>query len=227
MAKPRVLVIEDNGDTQKFLLTALREDFELICTHSAASGIEIARTQVTDLILMDVSLPGLSGIEAAALLKNDEQTKRIPIIMLSGKTASSDIIEGLSSGGDDYVCKPFDYRELVARIRARLREKLNRERDPKVISESGLKIVVDTHDVFFGGHRIDLTQTEFDILRLLLEKRGQNVSRDEIIQVAWKGQSSRGKSRTIDVHIRAIRKKLPDLSRRIHSIYGVGYKFAV
>lgn len=225
MEKARILVIEDNQDTRQFLETVLQREFEVICAENAVLGIDYARNKRPDLIILDVMMPILNGFDACGLLRKDEATKSIPIIFLSAKNTVGDITQGLGLGADDYLAKPFDYKELVARIKVRLREKATYRSEPKVLVHGELKLVLDTRDAFYGGSSIELTQTEFDILRLLVQKIGQVVPRDEIIQEVWKGAESGAQKRTIDVHIRALRKKIPALTRHVISVYGVGYKY--
>lgn len=225
MEKARILVIEDNVDTRQFLETVLAREFEVICTENAVLGIDYARNRRPDLIVLDIMLPILNGFDACNLLKKDEATKHIPIIFLSAKNTVGDITQGLGLGADDYLPKPFDYKELVARIKVRLRERAAFRSEPKVLMHGELKLVLDTRDAFFQNKPVSLTQTEFDILRLLVSRIGQVVPRDEIIQEVWKGAQDGAQKRTIDVHIRALRKKIPDLTRHIISVYGVGYKY--
>lgn len=228
MEKARILVIEDNQDTRQFLETVLTREFEVICTENAVLGIDFARNKRPDLIVLDIMLPILNGFDACNLLKKDEVTKNIPIIFLSAKNTVGDITQGLGLGADDYLSKPFDYKELVARIKVRLREKATYRSEPKVLSHNELKLVLDTRDVFFQNKPIELTQTEFDILRMLLQRMGQVVPRDEIIREVWKAADAKkngAQKRTIDVHIRALRKKIPALTRHVISVYGVGYKY--
>ncbi|MBI3544928.1 MAG: response regulator transcription factor [Deltaproteobacteria bacterium] len=218
-------MIEDNQDTRQFLETVLAREFEVICTENAVLGIDYARNKRPDLIVLDIMLPILNGFDACNLLKRDEATKNIPIIFLSAKNTVGDITQGLGLGADDYLAKPFDYKELVARIKVRLREKATYQSEPRVLTHGDLKLVLDTRDVSFEGKPIDLTQTEFDILRMLVQRIGQVVPRDEIIRDVWKGTTEAAQKRTIDVHIRALRKKIPPLTRHILSVYGVGYKY--
>ncbi len=225
MEKARILVVEDNLDTRQFLETVLSREFEVICTENAVLGIDYARNKRPDLIVLDIMLPILNGFDACNLLKKDEATKNIPIIFLSAKNTVGDITQGLGLGADDYLAKPFDYKELVARIKVRLREKATYQSEPKVLTHGDLKLVLDTRDTLFAGKSIELTQTEFDILRMLLQRIGQVVPRDQIIQEVWKTAQDTAQKRTIDVHIRALRKKIPALTRHIISVYGVGYKY--
>ncbi len=223
MKKAKILIIEDNPNTKRFLTAMLGGEFEIISAENGILGIEVARNQLPDLIVLDVALPVLSGWDACSLLKRDQRTKKIPIIFLSSRNARSETSLGLSLGADDYLPKPFDYKELLARIRARL-SKPEKEPNPAV-TVGDLIIDPASREVLYQGKKTHLTLTEFDILRLLAERKGNVVSREEILRIVWKEDSTHTNDRTIDVHIRALRKKMPNLSTSIHSIYGVGYKF--
>ncbi len=223
MEKPRILIIEDNADTRKFLESMLGKEFEIISAENGVIGIDYARNKSPDLILLDIMLPILSGYDACSLLKKDEKTKRIPIIFLSAKNTVSDITHGLTAGADDYIPKPFDYKELVARVRTRLRKSAESVIQPLQVGD--LRIDPSTREVSFGGKNAQLTLTEFDILRCLAAKAGTVISRDQILRDVWKNDHSDTNDRTIDVHIRALRRKIPLLTKHIISIYGVGYKY--
>lgn len=219
----RILIIEDNPDTRRFLEVMLGKEFEVISAENGVIGIDYARNKSPDLILLDIMLPVLSGYDTCSLLKKDEKTKHIPIIFLSAKNTITDITHGLSTGADDYIPKPFDYKELRARIRTRLRK--NSENSSLPIQVGELRIEPAKREVVFSGKRVQLTLTEFDILRFLAGKVGQIVTREEIIQEIWSESNRKTSDRTIDVHIRALRRKIPPLTRHITSIYGVGYKY--
>ncbi len=223
MKKARILLIEDHLETRKFLETMLSKDYEILCAENAVIGIDFARNKQPDLILLDVVLPILSGLDACSLMKQDEKTKRVPLILLSVKNTQADVTKGLSVGADDYLPKPFDFRELEARIQARLRKAASVEVAPIEIGD--LRIEPNTREVSYSGKRAHLTLTEFDILRFLASQFGNVVSRDAILKEVWKDSAEGTNDRTIDVHIRALRKKIPALTKHIISIYGVGYKY--
>lgn len=223
MEKHRILVIEDNPETRRFLEAMLGKEFEVISAENAVIGIDYARNRSPDLILLDIMLPILSGYDACSLLKKDEKTKRIPIIFLSAKTNVADITQGLSFGADDYIPKPFDYKELLARVQARLRKSQESVAQPIQVGE--LRIDPSNREVTYSGKSSQLTLTEFDILRYLASKAGTVVSRDEILREVWREESKQTNDRTIDVHIRALRRKIPQLAKHITSIYGVGYRY--
>jgi DNA-binding response OmpR family regulator len=223
MEKQRILLIEDNADTRRFLEAMLSKEFEVITAENAVIGIDYARNKSPDLILLDIMLPILSGYDACSLLKKDEKTKRIPVIFLSAKNSAPDITQGLTTGADDYIPKPFDFKEMVARIHARLRKGVEKDAQPLQVGD--LRIDPSNREVSFNGKVAQLTLTEFDILRCLAAKAGAVVSREEILKEVWKDGTGKTNDRTIDVHIRALRRKIPALIKHVISIYGVGYKY--
>lgn len=223
--KPKILVIEDNEDTRRFLHHVLGRDYEVILADNAVLGIDFARNQMPDLILLDIMLPHLSGLDACQLLKKDERTARIPVIFLSAKSKVSDITSGLNLGADDYIPKPFDYKELLARVQARLRAVPARGGAGEPVLVGDLTIDPAGRTVKYKNKEVDLTLTEFDILRRLAASPGQTVSRKEIIDAVRHHSKKPINDRTIDVHIRAIRKKIPEMQKHLSSVYGVGYRY--
>lgn len=224
MERSRILVIEDNEDTQRFLKVMLSKEYDVIQAENGVIGIEMARNQNPDLILLDIMLPILNGYDACSLLKKDEKTRHIPIIFLSAKNTVNDITQGLGSGADDYISKPFDFKELSARIATRLRQQ--KEQVARPFSIGDLKIDAEKREVNFGGKTIKLTLTEFDLLKYLAQRAGEVVSREEILQNVWTEEpAGKTSDRTIDVHVRALRRKIPSLTKHIVSVYGVGYKY--
>jgi DNA-binding response OmpR family regulator len=223
MEKHRILIIEDNADTRRFLEAMLGKEFEVLSAENGVIGIDFARNRAPDLIILDIMLPILSGYDACSLLKKDDKTKRIPIIFLSAKNSVTDITQGLTTGADDYIPKPFDFKELLARIRARLRKTTEAAAQP--IQVGDLRIDPSNREVSFAGKKVQLTLTEFDILRCLAAKAGAVVSRDDILKEVWRDDSQKTNDRTIDVHIRALRRKIPAMTKYVISIYGVGYKY--
>jgi len=224
--KATILIIEDNADTRKFLEAILSKEFQVLTAENAILGIEFARNKGPDLILLDIMLPNLSGFDACNLLKKDEKTNRIPIIFLSAKNSVANITQGLSAGADDYMAKPFDAKELLARIKVRLRKTTDDQSQHSLVI-GDLKIDQANREITFEGKKTQLTLTEFDILRYLATQAGTPVSRDLILKEVWRAPSEELNDRTIDVHIRALRKKIPPLSTHIVSIYGVGYKYVL
>jgi DNA-binding response OmpR family regulator len=224
-AKAKILVIEDNEDTRRFLSQVLGREYEVILADNAVLGIDFARNQAPDLILLDIMLPHLSGLDACQLLKKDERTARIPIIFLSAKSKVSDITSGLNLGADDYIPKPFDYKELLARVQARLRISAARGGAGDSIVVGELNVDPASRVVKYKNRVIDLTLTEFDILRRLAMNPGDTISRKDIIEAVRHHSKKPINDRTIDVHIRAIRKKIPEMQKHLTSVYGVGYRY--
>lgn len=223
MEKHRILIVEDNADTRRFLEVMLGKEYEVFTAENGVIGVDHARNKAPDLIILDIMLPILSGYDTCSLLKKDEKTRHIPIIFLSAKNTVNDITEGLTTGADDYIPKPFDYKELLARIRARLRQSTENSSQP--IQVGDLRVDPTRREVSYAGKRAQLTLTEFDILRCLAAKAGEVVSRADILHDVWGEESDKTNDRTIDVHIRALRRKIPPLTRHIISVYGVGYKY--
>lgn len=224
-AKPKILVIEDNEDTRTFLKHILGKEYEVLLADNAVLGIDYARNQTPDLILLDIMLPHLSGTDAVQILKKDERTSHIPVIFLSAKSKISDITSGLNLGADDYIPKPFDYKELLARVQARLRIAAAKSGagDPLVVGD--LHIDPAGRTVKYRNKSIELTLTEFDILRKLASAPGETISRKDIIEAVRHNSKKPINDRTIDVHIRAIRKKIPEMQKHLSSVYGVGYRY--
>jgi DNA-binding response OmpR family regulator len=222
--KDRILIIEDNPDTRRYLEMVLSKDFEVLAAENAVLGLELAKNSKPTLIVLDIVLPIMNGYDACQLLKQDETTKAIPIIFLSSKNTVNDITHGLDLGADDYLPKPFDYKELVARIKARLRDRDQQRKEPKTVAQGKLKLVLDSREAFYNNAPVELTNTEFEILRVLMERTGAVVPRDDIMRHVW-SDGDEAQKRTIDVHIRAIRRKVPDLTKHVISVYGVGYKY--
>lgn len=225
MQKPKILVIEDNEDTRNFLVHVLKKDYEILAAENAVIGIDFARNQNPDLILLDIMLPHLNGLDACKLLREDPKTAPIPIIILSARNRTTDITSGLDQGADDYVSKPFDVKELMSRIKARLRIARSKAAQGEVLNVGELEIDPMNRTVSFAGTQIELTLTEFDILRCLAMNEGEDVTRKKIIDFVWNRSKKEINDRTIDVHIRAIRKKIPGIARNLNSVYGVGYRY--
>jgi two-component system alkaline phosphatase synthesis response regulator PhoP len=222
--KPKVLVIEDNADTRRFLQVMLSRDFEVALAENGLEGIERAKIDLPELIVLDVVMPTLNGYDTCKQLKAEPKTKHIPVIFLSGKNTTAEITHGLSMGADDYLPKPFDHKELLARIKSRLARSQNAA-SPQV--KVGL-LDIDTSRrlATYNGIDVPLTLTEYDILRLLASRFGVVVSREEIMKEIWRDTATQTTDRTIDVHIRSLRKKIPAMNTHIQSVYGVGYKYA-
>ena len=223
--KGTILVIDDEKDLIEMVRYNLdKEGFDVISATDGHSAIEIAQRHKLDLIVLDLMMPGMDGLEVCKRLRTDARTGRVPLIMLTAKATEADRIVGLELGADDYITKPFSPRELVARIKAILRRTATRADPEQLIRHGDLAIDVARHEVTYAGKPVTLTATEFRILQFLASKPGRVLSRDDIIDAAL-GRDANVFDRTIDVHITAIRRKLGRGSDQIETIRGFGYKF--
>ena len=224
MSESTVLVIDDEKDLLELVRYNLeKEHLSVIVASDGRSGLEIAQRHKPDLILLDLMMPGMNGLEVCQRLRGDTRTSRIPVLMLTAKAEESDKVVGLEMGGDDYVTKPFSVRELVARVRALLRRTSMPADEGEVLRRGELTIDSARHVVTYGGERVSLTATEFRILHFLASRRGRVLSRDDIIEGAL-GRDSAVIDRTIDVHITSLRKKLGPGGWMIETVRGFGYR---
>jgi two-component system phosphate regulon response regulator PhoB len=227
MSGKRILVVEDETDILEVIEYNLkREGFRVIGTQNGQEALRRVRKDLPDLVVLDLMLPGMDGIEICRQLKRDNLTRTIPIIMVTAKGEESDVVLGLGVGADDYVPKPFSPKELLARIRAVLRRApLQEERDADVrITRDGLVIDPASHKVTIDGRLALLTATEFRLLHTLASHPGRVFTRDDLLSRAI-GQDVVVLDRNIDVHIRAIRKKLGPFRDWVETVRGLGYRF--
>ena len=223
----KILVVDDEQSILELLEFNLKKNgYE---TLTAADGREaLQKAEGTDLILLDLMLPEIDGIEVCRRLKTAAKTADIPIIMLTAKAEEVDRIIGLEMGADDYVAKPFSMRELMARIKAVLRRSSSSDRNNSNVLVIGrLKIDFASYQVWLADASVPLTPKEFDLLKLLVTNQGRAFSRDELLERVW-GYEYYGDTRTVDVHIRHLRSKLAAdeaLSNAIETVRGVGYLF--
>ena len=223
----KILVVDDEQSIRELLEFNLKKNgYE---TLTAADGLEaLQKAEGTDLILLDLMLPEIDGIEVCRRLKTAARTADIPIIMLTAKAEEVDRIIGLEMGADDYVDKPFSMRELMARIKAVLRRSSSSDRNNSNVLVIGrLKIDFASYQVWLADASVPLTPKEFDLLKLLVTNQGRAFSRDELLERVW-GYEYYGDTRTVDVHIRHLRSKLAAdeaLSNAIETVRGVGYLF--
>lgn len=228
MSKKKIVIIEDEPDILEVLSYNLkREGYEI---HTAADGIRglaLVRQQVPDLVLLDLMLPGMDGVEICSSIKKDPQTQSTLIVMVTAKGEESDIVLGLGVGADDYISKPFSPRELVARVKAVLRRGvlLEKASAQELIVLGELVIDSSKHKVTHAGREIKLTATEFRLLHFLASYPGRVFSREQLLNKAL-GDDVVIVDRNIDVHIRGIRKKMDVEPPLIETIRGVGYRMA-
>jgi len=225
MSKGTVLVIDDEADLIELVRYNLEKDgFSVLGAGDGESGFSLAVKEKPDVIVIDLMLPGMDGLDVCRMLRAEEGTSRIPIIILTAKASESDRVVGLELGADDYMTKPFSPRELTARIKALLRRSAGFRQQPKIIRHGNLTIDPASHEVCCGSKTIDLTATEYRLLQFLASHPGFVYSRSSIIDGAL-GRDITVLERTIDVHVMSLRKKLGKCGGWIETIRGFGYKF--
>jgi len=224
MAGKKVLVVDDDAKTVELVRLYLdRDGYQVLTAYDGVEALRLARESYPDLIVLDLMLPDIDGLEVCRTLRRESD---VPIIMLTARTTDQDKLTGLDIGADDYVTKPFSPKELAARVRAVLR-RLPGERGPEEIKSGELSMNFTQHEAWFAGKPLNLTSVEFKLLGVLAKEPGRVFSRASLIEEAL-GCDFEGFDRTIDVHILNLRRKLePDPShpRYIKTVYGVGYKF--
>jgi two-component system phosphate regulon response regulator PhoB len=219
-----ILVVEDEQDLAELIAFNLENEGYLpLIAIDGVSGLKQAQTTVPDLLLLDLMLPGISGIDICKLLKGNEKTAAIPIIMLTAKGEEIDRVVGFEVGADDYMVKPFNMRELLLRVRAVLRRTSSGITTEKIIKIGPLSIDADCHLVNIAGEEISLTSTEFKLLISLADRIGRVQSRERLLKDVW-GISHIGDTRTVDTHITRLRTKLGLAGDLIKTVRGFGYK---
>ena len=224
----RILVVDDEPSILELIRVNLeREGYEARTVADGRAALAEVEFRRPDLVLLDVMLPGLDGLSVCRTLHQNPATRDIPIIMLSARGEELDKVLGLEMGADDYITKPFSPRELLARIKARLRRKPEESSGPGRLHSGRLVIDQDRYTVFLDGEKQDLTRKEFELLRFLARSPGRVFTRDYLLEQVW-GYDFTGDSRTVDVHIRHLRQKLeqlPGSPQYIETVRGVGYRF--
>jgi phosphate regulon transcriptional regulator PhoB len=221
-----ILVVEDEPDIRDLIVHHLERDgFHCRTAVGGAEALRKARERVPDLVVLDLMLPELGGLEVCRRLRADAATATVPVIMLTAKAEEVDRVVGLELGADDYVAKPFSPKELVARVRAVLRRaRPAAETHPLTVGTVALD--PERHRVTAGGRPVELTPKEFDLLHALLEAAGRVLSREHLLRRVWGyARADEIESRTVDVHVRRLRAKLGDAGRRIATVKSVGYRF--
>ena len=228
MAKNKILVVDDEKDILDLVEYNLRQEgYKVTCVLTGEEALESVRAKKPDLILLDLMLPGVDGFEVCNLLKRDEQTRDIPVVMLTAKGEDIDVVTGLELGADDYIIKPFSPRILIARIRAVLRktktEAATSNDKDEILSRHDIQIDPRRHHVTVKGEAVDLTYSEFKLLKLLAERPGWVYSRYQIVD-ALRGEDYPVTERSVDVQIVGLRKKLGSSGKYIQTVRGVGYR---
>jgi two-component system, OmpR family, alkaline phosphatase synthesis response regulator PhoP len=226
MGRQTVLVVEDEEDILELLRFNLaKEGFSVSCAATGEDALKLARAEAPDLLLLDLMLPGIDGLQVAKRLKEDPATRNIPIVMLTAKGEEADIVAGLELGADDYITKPFSKKVLVARLRAVLRRKGTEAPDEEsLLAFHDLSIHPGRREVLVKGRPVQLTYTEFGILHLLARRPGWVFTRNQIVD-AVKGDDYFVTDRAVDVQIVGLRKKLGPASKVVETVRGVGYRF--
>lgn len=220
-----ILIIEDDADIAESLhYNFKREGFRPVIAESGEKGLRFAldKKHPPSLIVLDLMLPGMSGMELCRRLRRENLTEKTPIIMLTAKAAETDKIAGLELGADDYIVKPFSVKEVIARVRAVLR-RVEKETIQKYTDER-LAIDFDDMRVLCGGEDVKLTRKEFSLLAYLIKSAGRVATRQNLLDSVW-GYNYFGDTRTLDVHIRRLRQKLGDCGSCIETVVGIGYRF--
>jgi len=221
----RLLIVEDEPDIRSLLVFHLeREGYQLTMARNGEEAVRLALASPPDLVLLDLMLPAMDGLEVCRRLRGDPGTQAVPIVMLTARSDEVDRVLGLEMGADDYVVKPFSPRELVARIRAVLR-RTRPAPETAPLAVGRLRVDPAAHTVTVDGAPIALTRREFDLLRALVEARGRVLSREFLLDHVWGyAAASEIESRTVDVHVRRLRQKLGAEGQRIGTVTGVGYR---
>jgi DNA-binding response OmpR family regulator len=225
MSKKTILVIEDEKNIQELLKFNLEEEgHRVVCASTGDKGLEAAGREKPDLIILDVMLPGVNGIDICKSLRANAKFTATPILMLTARAQESDKVLGLELGADDYVTKPFSTRELTARVKALLRRA--RPDAPSVNLKAGaLEMDCERHIVTLKGKALELTNKEFRLLRVLLEGRGRLLTRDQLLDRVWGYTAAEQiETRTVDMHVGQLRKKLKDEADRIITVKNEGYR---
>lgn len=221
----KVLIVEDERDLAELLAYNLeKEGYQALVTGTGVEGLETARRELPDLILLDLMLPGMMGTEVCSALRHSDKTRGIPVLMLTARGDEIDRVVGFEMGADDYIVKPFSMRELMLRIRAILRRS-SQEPDMTERQICMGTIVIDcaSHRVTVAGSEIELTSTEYKLLLYLAEHSGRVMKRELLLQDVW-GYNFVGDTRTVDTHVTRLRNKLGDAGEMIKTVRGFGYK---
>src|SRR5262245_4846727 len=225
MAKPRILIIEDErGLTEVLSYNLQREGYEVLVAHDGQEGLRKAQMQLPDLVILDLMLPGMDGLEVCRELRGGERTRNVPILMLTAKAEETDQVVGFTMGADDYVPKPFSVKVLLQRVKALLRRAETAAEPGDVIEHLGVRIDRVRHRALVGGEELGLTPTEFRLLECLLRQPGRAFTRPQLMDLAI-GEGAVVLERTIDVHVKTLRRKLGKAGEYIETVRGVGYRF--
>ena len=220
--KQTVFIVEDDPDISEILLFNLdKEGFRVKMEKNGDKAYDAILEKPPDLVILDLNLPGLSGIEICKYLRENARTKNLPIIMLTARTQEIDKIIGFEIGADDYITKPFSVRELIARVYALLRRTKPALSD--VFEQGKLKVYLSMHRVLCQDKELVLTPTEYKLLDALIQAKGRVLSRSDLMEIVW-GMDYYGETRTVDVHIKRLRDKLGKCASQVETVKGIGYR---
>jgi len=223
--KKNILLIEDDKDISELISYNLKkENFNVITAYDGEEALNLIKDNVIDLIILDLMLPSVSGIDLLKYIKRDEKTKNIPVIIETAKGEENDIVLGLELGADDYVTKPFSPKVLVARIKRLIERTEEKSINEKLLNAGPVTLDLNRHEVTLKGKPIELTLVEFKLLNYLISNKGKALSRDEILANIWLDEVY-VIDRVVDVHINSLRKKLGEESYLIETVRGIGYTF--
>ena len=221
-----ILVIEDEQSIADVIVYNLqKEGYDVYWERDGRDGLIRAQTMVPDLCILDLMLPGIDGLQICRLLKADPRTRAVPVMMLTARSAETDEIVGFNMGADDYVTKPFRVQPLIHRIKALLRRADSADDAKNQLEMHGIEIDRTNHVVKYLGREMELTPTEFRLLWTMMSQPGRPFSRSELMETS-RGEDANSLERTIDVHVRALRKKLGETNEIIETVRGVGYRMA-
>jgi len=224
MAEPRILIVEDEPAIAEVLEYNLsKEGYEVGIEYRGDTALEAIRQNPPDLVIVDLMLPGLDGLELTRLLQRGARTRQIPLLMLTARSEEVDRIVGLELGADDYITKPFSPREVVLRVKAVLRRAKGVEEQRELLEVGTIRLDIAGHRLFLAEEEIPLTATEFRLLKIFLERCNRVQTRDSLLTDVWR-YSEDVDSRTVDTHIRRLRRKLGSEADRIETVVGVGYR---
>jgi DNA-binding response OmpR family regulator len=221
--RQKVLIVDDEPEILSLLEELLSEEFETKVATNGKLAVEAAKLWHPHLIVMDIMMPEMDGMNAMQKLREDENTRHIPLLMLTALNTSQDRVKAFNLGADDFISKPFELDELIARVRSKLkRVRELRNTPPETVTVGNLNLESRSREVKVNEQILDLSPAEYGILTLLLARQGQVVSRKEIMQEVWEDEAK--SDRLIDAHVTSLRKKIAGFSGEIHTVYGEGYR---
>nr|WP_304358383.1 response regulator transcription factor [Clostridium paraputrificum] len=228
MADEKVLIVDDEEHIVELLqFNLVNAGYKVITANNGLDALKKVKENKPDLLLLDLMLPGMDGLDVCKEIKRDKETSKTSIIMLTAKSEELDKILGLELGADDYITKPFSIRELLARVKAVLRRSNSDEISEEIYELGRLKVDFERHEVLISNEKVELTLKEFELLEILIKNKGKILRRETLLDKVW-GYEYIGETRTVDVHIRYLRKKIEDDDKNpkfIETIRGVGYRF--